>query len=145
MGALRESLGYEGFDGACSEGAAVSLWTRHLCNGAHGERKRPSHGWSSLTPTELAVVRHVGQGVTNPQIAARMFVARGTVKIHLEHTFAKLGVKTRAELAAPATRSGAQARVRVAEFGTGYPGGPSRSFCLSIRRLVEKPTTPKLE
>lgn len=33
-----------------------------------------------------------------------MFIARGTVKIHLEHISAKLGVKTRSELAAQATR-----------------------------------------
>jgi DNA-binding CsgD family transcriptional regulator len=36
-----------------------------------------------------------------------MFVARGTVKVHLSHIFAKLGVSTRAELAAQATKRGA--------------------------------------
>jgi DNA-binding CsgD family transcriptional regulator len=33
-----------------------------------------------------------------------MFIARGTVKVHLGHIFSKLGVTTRAELAAAATR-----------------------------------------
>jgi DNA-binding CsgD family transcriptional regulator len=35
-----------------------------------------------------------------------MFIARGTVKIHLSHIFAKLGYSTRAELAAEAVRKG---------------------------------------
>ncbi len=32
---------------------------------ARGERKRPSRGWDSLTPTELEVVRHVAAGLSN--------------------------------------------------------------------------------
>jgi DNA-binding CsgD family transcriptional regulator len=35
-----------------------------------------------------------------------MFIARGTVKVHLAHIFTKLGVTTRAELAAEAARRG---------------------------------------
>ncbi|HAN35226.1 MAG TPA: helix-turn-helix transcriptional regulator [Acidimicrobiaceae bacterium] len=71
---------------------------------ARGERKRPSSGWASLTPTELRVVELVAEGLTNPQIAAKMFVARGTVKVHLGHIFTKLGVTSRSELAAQAVR-----------------------------------------
>jgi len=44
----------------------------------------------------------VGEGLTNPQIAERMFIARGTVKIHLAHVFDKLSVRTRTQLAARA-------------------------------------------
>ena len=73
---------------------------------ARGERKRPSAGWESLTPTELRVVGLTAAGLTNPQIAERMFIARGTVKVHLSHVFAKVGVATRAELAAQATKRG---------------------------------------
>ncbi len=71
---------------------------------ARGERKRPSSGWASLTPTELRVVELVAEGLTNPQIAAKMFVARGTVKVHLGHIFTKLDVTSRSELAAQAAR-----------------------------------------
>jgi len=53
---------------------------------------------------ELQVVALAAEGLTNPQIAERLFVARGTVKIHLSHIFSKLGVATRAELASEATR-----------------------------------------
>jgi DNA-binding CsgD family transcriptional regulator len=45
--------------------------------------------------------------MTNPQIAERLFVTRGTVKVHLGHIFAKLGMSTRAELAAHAARRAA--------------------------------------
>lgn len=71
---------------------------------ARGERKRPSVGWESLTPTEQRVVAFVAAGLTNPQIAERMFIAAGTVKVHLSHVFAKLGVTTRAQLASQATK-----------------------------------------
>ena len=71
-----------------------------------GERKRPPKGWESLTLTELRIVALVSAGLTNPQIAERMFIARGTVKVHLSHVFVKLGVSTRTELAAQAMRRG---------------------------------------
>ena len=46
------------------------------------------------------MVEHVAAGRTNPQIAERLLMSRATVKTHLAHVFAKLGVATRAELAA---------------------------------------------
>ena len=71
-----------------------------------GERKRPATGWASLTPSELEVARLVGQHLSNPQIAARLFVSRATVKTHLVHVFAKLGVDSRSALAAEALKRG---------------------------------------
>ena len=73
---------------------------------ARGERRRPSFGWDSLTPTELEVVRLAATGMTNPAIGEQLFISRGTVKTHLLHVFAKLGVHSRAELAAAAIRHG---------------------------------------
>ena len=67
-----------------------------------GGRKRPSTGWASLTTAELEVVRLVGEGLRNDAIARRLFIAPGTVKVHLSHIFTKLGIMTRAELAAQA-------------------------------------------
>jgi DNA-binding CsgD family transcriptional regulator len=75
-------------------------WMRH----ARGERKRPARGWESLTPTEMRVVDLVAEGLTNPQIGERMFISRGTVKVHLSHIFAKLNIASRSELAAETTR-----------------------------------------
>jgi DNA-binding NarL/FixJ family response regulator len=92
-------------DAAFASGAELSLdqavdWIRR----ARGERKRPARGWESLTPTEVRVVELVAEGLTNPQIGDRMFISRGTVKVHLSHIFAKLGIATRSELAVEATR-----------------------------------------
>jgi DNA-binding CsgD family transcriptional regulator len=78
---------------------AVALATR-----GRGRRSRPSIGWEALTPAELAVVALVAEGHTNVEIAERLFVSRRTVATHLEHVFTKVGVRTRAELAAMAAR-----------------------------------------
>jgi predicted ATPase/class 3 adenylate cyclase/DNA-binding CsgD family transcriptional regulator len=74
---------------------------------ARGERRRPRHGWASLTPTEQQVVALVADGLTNPQIAERLYISRTTVKTHLEHIFTKLDIRTRAELAAETARRSA--------------------------------------
>lgn len=52
-----------------------------------------------MTPTELDVVRLVVDGLSNPEIGARLFISRGTVKTHLSHVYAKVGVANRTELA----------------------------------------------
>jgi predicted ATPase/DNA-binding CsgD family transcriptional regulator len=64
-----------------------------------GARGRPSSGWASLTPTEEQVVALAVEGLSNPEIGERLFISRGTVKTHLAHVYAKLGVSNRTELA----------------------------------------------
>ena len=101
----RKRLGAEAFDGALAEGSALTMDEAvEYASRARGERKRPSYGWDSLTPTEQKVAELAGEGLTNPQIAERMFIARGTVKVHLGHIFTKLTVSTRSELAAEVAR-----------------------------------------
>jgi DNA-binding CsgD family transcriptional regulator len=107
----RTAIGDDEWAVAWSEGAALSVADAvAYARRARGERRRPSSGWASLTPTETDVVRLVAEGLTNPDIATRLFVSRATVKTHLVHVFSKLGVATRAELAAAATRRGIAAR-----------------------------------
>ena len=89
-------------EGERLDGPAAVVYARR----ARGERRRPAFGWDSLTPTELEVVRLAAAGLTNPAIGERLFISRGTVKTHLQHVFAKLGMHTRAELAAAAIRHG---------------------------------------
>ncbi len=48
------------------------------------------------------MVRLVGEHLSNPEVAARLFVSRATVKTHLVHIFTKLGIDSRSELAAAA-------------------------------------------
>jgi DNA-binding CsgD family transcriptional regulator len=73
---------------------------------ARTSRSRPSAGWASLTPTEREVVGLAADGLTNPEIAARLFVSRNTVKTYLSHIYAKLGVTNRTELGTAATARG---------------------------------------
>jgi DNA-binding CsgD family transcriptional regulator len=105
LASSRDAMGEEAFERARAEGAAMSIEeaVAYAARG-RGERKRPSAGWESLTPTELDVVRLAARGLSNPEIAQKLFIARNTVKVHLSHVFSKLGVTSRAELAAEATR-----------------------------------------
>jgi DNA-binding CsgD family transcriptional regulator len=62
--------------------------------------KRPSIGWASLSPTELEDVRLVVvAGFSNPEIGGRLLMSRGTVKTHVSHVYAKVGVANRTALA----------------------------------------------
>jgi DNA-binding CsgD family transcriptional regulator len=52
-----------------------------------------------LTPDEMAVVRLVHDGLTNPEIAARLFMSVPSVKLHLRRAYAKTGTENRVTLA----------------------------------------------
>ena len=59
-----------------------------------------------LTGRELEVLRLLAQGLTNPEIGARLGVSRGTVKVHVEHIIAKLGASDRTQAVVWAYRTG---------------------------------------
>ena len=65
---------------------------------------RPTFGWESLTPTEMAVTELATHGLTNPEIGARLYVSRRTVETHLAHVYRKLDCVGRTQLAAEFTR-----------------------------------------
>lgn len=99
LAAARDGLG-EAFPAVWAEGARLSLDEAvGYATRARGTRGRPATGWASLTPTELDVVRLVVAGLSNPQIGARLFMSRATVKTHLSHVYVKLTVSNRTELA----------------------------------------------
>jgi DNA-binding NarL/FixJ family response regulator len=74
----------------------------------HALRMRPESipDPDPLTPRELEVLRLLSEGNTNPQIAARLFLAVGTVKVHFEHILSKLGASDRTEAAVRAVSRG---------------------------------------
>jgi DNA-binding CsgD family transcriptional regulator/tetratricopeptide (TPR) repeat protein len=86
--------------------AAARLRALGIRPGRRGPRQRPKSGWDSLTTTEHKVVQLVAEGLSNPEIAERMFISHGTVHTHVSHILAKLGLRSRVGLAAEASRRG---------------------------------------
>jgi predicted ATPase/DNA-binding CsgD family transcriptional regulator len=103
----REHLGDDA-QAAWERGAALSVAeAAAMARRGRGPRRKPAFGWPSLTPAERDVADLVAQGLTNPEIAARLGVSAGTVKGHVSSVLRKLGARTRAELAAASSgRSG---------------------------------------
>jgi DNA-binding CsgD family transcriptional regulator len=67
---------------------------------------RSSREWPQLTESEFAVASLVAQGATNRAVAERLYLSPYTVNSHLRHVFAKLGIRSPAELAYRATAHG---------------------------------------
>jgi predicted ATPase/class 3 adenylate cyclase/DNA-binding CsgD family transcriptional regulator len=103
--ALRDALSDSDFDSAWAEGAGLSTEDAiAYARRGRGQRKRPTSGWGSLTPTERDVVQLVSEGLANNDIAARLFVSPRTVQTHLTHVYTKLGLTSRVQLAQEAAR-----------------------------------------
>jgi predicted ATPase/DNA-binding CsgD family transcriptional regulator len=101
-----QSVGADAYARAEAEGArANAAEALAYANRGRGARLRPASGWDSLTPTEIRVAAAVSDGLSNPQIADRMFISRRTVTTHLTSIFRKLGVSSRAALAAAEARN----------------------------------------
>ncbi|MER7011700.1 LuxR C-terminal-related transcriptional regulator [Saccharopolyspora sp. NPDC000359] len=66
--------------------------------GATGPRRRPKHGWESLTAAEHRVAELVAQGLTNREAAERLIVSVRTVDSHVSKILAKLGYASRVEI-----------------------------------------------
>jgi predicted ATPase/class 3 adenylate cyclase/DNA-binding CsgD family transcriptional regulator len=100
LAAARAAIGDDAFEAAFADGAtldeegAVAYAQR-----ARGERKRPTTGWDSLTPTELEVVRLVASGLTNKDVGRELLMGAETVKTHLAHVYDKVGLRSRTALA----------------------------------------------
>jgi DNA-binding CsgD family transcriptional regulator len=87
--------------GAAADAARLQAMFR-----AHGIRRGPRSkhrqarsGWDSLTPAETKIAGLVGEGLSNPEIAARLLLSRRTVATHVSHILKKLGVHSRTDIA----------------------------------------------
>ncbi|HEX6022429.1 MAG TPA: response regulator transcription factor [Solirubrobacter sp.] len=74
--------------------AVIDPAVQHHVVAAVSEPPEPSH---DLTPREAEVLQLIAQGLTNAEIAERLVVSNATVKSHVNHIFAKLGVRDRAQ------------------------------------------------
>ncbi|AOP49011.1 helix-turn-helix transcriptional regulator [Streptomyces lydicus] len=72
--------------------------------GSHRPRIGARDGWQALTHTERLVAEHVAEGCSNPEIAARLSIARSTVSTHVSSILRKLAMTSRVEIAAEVTR-----------------------------------------
>jgi DNA-binding NarL/FixJ family response regulator len=68
--------------------------------GRGGSRAPGEEGLASLSPRELEIAHLVGEGLTNREIGARVFLSEKTVETHLTHVFQKLGLRSRTQVAA---------------------------------------------
>ena len=103
-GALAEArAALEGFERlpAGQQADAVSALMRSL--GSHARASPRTSG--VLTKREAEVLVLLGHGLTNPEIADRLYVSRKTVEHHVSRLLAKLGLRSRAEAAVYATRT----------------------------------------
>jgi len=106
--ALRQAVtGYEAFDAAWDLARAdAMLRTLGVRRGKKGPRRRPRSGWEAMTDTERIVAGLVAEGLSNPQIGARMYLSRRTVQYHVSSILTKLDIVSRVELAALVVRHG---------------------------------------
>src|SRR5262249_24505669 len=74
----------------------------------HGRRSRPTAGWAALTDTQQTVARLLAEGLSNPDIAGRMFISRRTVQFPVSNILGKLSLSSRGELASLVARRGGQ-------------------------------------
>ena len=67
--------------------------------GPQAKHRQARSGWDSLTPTEVKVAALVESGLSNPDIAAKLFLSRRTVATHVSHILKKLNVQSRTDIA----------------------------------------------
>jgi DNA-binding CsgD family transcriptional regulator len=93
--ALYEQLGAA--EGTARVRSSLRAAGTRLCHWRHPDR--PAFGWGSLTDTEWRIADLVALGLSNRQVASRVFLSTHTVAFHLRHVFWKLGVASRVQLA----------------------------------------------
>src|SRR5205823_4977080 len=92
----RTALGQAEFDKAWTSGPNKP-GNHSVTTPARPPAAAPAHSKSlaELTARELEVLRLVAQGLTNSQVAAKLFVSPATINVHLTSIYSKLGVNSR--------------------------------------------------
>jgi DNA-binding CsgD family transcriptional regulator len=67
--------------------------------GPHAKHRQARSGWDSLTAAEIKIAAFVEEGLSNPEIAAKLLLSRRTVATHVSHILKKLDVHSRTDIA----------------------------------------------
>ena len=87
--------------GAAADAARLQAGFRvhGIRRGPRSKHRRARSGWDSLTPAETKIAALVREGLSNPEIAARLLLSRRTVATHVSHILKKLDVHSRTDIA----------------------------------------------
>jgi DNA-binding CsgD family transcriptional regulator len=87
--------------GAAADAARLQAAFRvhGMRRGPHAKHRQARSGWDSLTPTETKIAALVEEGLSNPEIAAKLLLSRRTVGTHVSHILKKLDVHSRIDIA----------------------------------------------
>jgi DNA-binding NarL/FixJ family response regulator len=95
---------------AAGDGLLAPAVTRRLISEFALQQPRPdapsTAGIADLTPRETQVLRLLAEGLSNPEIAARLVVTDETVKTHVSRILSKLGLRDRTQAVVAAYESG---------------------------------------
>jgi DNA-binding NarL/FixJ family response regulator len=95
---------------AAGEALLAPTVTRRLISEFAQQRPKadapPVTALAALTPRETQVLRLVAEGLSNPEIAARLVVTEETVKSHVSRMLSKLGLRDRTQAVVTAYESG---------------------------------------
>jgi non-specific serine/threonine protein kinase len=105
----RAALGSAAFEAAWAEGSALSLEAAMddaLADHHSSGRAATRNDVDAITPRERQVAELVGRGLSNRHIAERLVITEGTAKVHVGRVLGKLGLRSRAQIAAWAVQNG---------------------------------------
>jgi DNA-binding CsgD family transcriptional regulator len=88
--ALLSEMGIDGF---------AARAERELLGAGETAPRRAARTSGELTAQEAQIARLARDGLSNPEIGARLFISPRTVEYHLHKVFTKLGIRSRGELA----------------------------------------------
>ena len=94
-------IAHDMFDTMGMEAFAERARRELLATGETARKRTPAATGAQLTPQEEQIARLAGEGLTNPEIGARLFISAKTVQYHLSKVFTKLGISSRSQLRTP--------------------------------------------
>jgi DNA-binding CsgD family transcriptional regulator len=91
-------IAHDLFDGVGMHAFAERTRRELLATGETARKRTAAATGPQLTPQEQQIARLAAQGLTNPDIGARLFISSRTVQYHLSKVFTKLGIRSRSQL-----------------------------------------------